>query len=147
MDIRGVYRFRSLVKQNKKAKICFVIHIAGGKKILFYNFIYFVIVKQKILNGPLITTCGRRWELAGSGCKPEYVLTRFSSCVLLRRHATTTLRRCHSASSRCCRRHSCSRSYRSCSRRSRRSRLRRSLSRLQRHLPSTFYRSVRRDYD
>ena len=34
------------MKQNKKAKICFVIHIAGEKKILFY--IYDVIVKQKI---------------------------------------------------------------------------------------------------
>ena len=53
MDIRGVYRFSSLVKQNKK--ICFVIHIAGEKKLLFY--FYFVIVKQKIKNGALITTC------------------------------------------------------------------------------------------
>ena len=52
--VRGVYRFSSLVKQNKKAKICFVIDIAGEKKLLFY--IYFVIVKQKIINGPLITT-------------------------------------------------------------------------------------------
>jgi hypothetical protein len=32
MDIRGVYGFSSLMKQNKKAKICFVIHIAGEKK-------------------------------------------------------------------------------------------------------------------
>ena len=39
------YRFSSLVKQNKKAKICFVIYIAGEKKLLFY--IYAVIVKQK----------------------------------------------------------------------------------------------------
>jgi hypothetical protein len=54
MDKRGVYRFSSLVKQNKKAKICFVIHIAGEKKILFS--VYFVIVKQKFINGPLITT-------------------------------------------------------------------------------------------
>jgi hypothetical protein len=54
MDIRGEYRFSSLVKQNKKAKICFVIHIAGEKKLLFY--IYFVIVKQVFINGPLITT-------------------------------------------------------------------------------------------
>ena len=52
--VRGGYRFSSLVKQNKKAKIFFVIHIAGEKKILFY--IYFVIVKQKFVNGPLITT-------------------------------------------------------------------------------------------
>jgi hypothetical protein len=34
------------VKQNKKAKICFVIYIAGKRKLLFY--IYDVIVKQKI---------------------------------------------------------------------------------------------------
>jgi hypothetical protein len=33
------------VKQNKKAKICFVIYIAGEKKLLFY--ICDVIVKQK----------------------------------------------------------------------------------------------------
>jgi hypothetical protein len=54
MDIRGGYRCSSLVKQNKKAKLCFVIHIAGEKKLLFY--IYFVIVKQKFINGALITT-------------------------------------------------------------------------------------------
>ncbi len=54
MDIRGGCRFSSLVKQNKKAKICFVIHIAGETKILFY--IYFVIVKQNFINGPVITT-------------------------------------------------------------------------------------------
>jgi hypothetical protein len=30
-----VYGFSSLVKQNKKAKICFVIYIAGKRKILF----------------------------------------------------------------------------------------------------------------
>ena len=53
MDIRGGCRFSSLVKQNKKAKICFVIHIAGGKLLLFY--IYFVIVKQNFINGPVIT--------------------------------------------------------------------------------------------
>ena len=41
---RGECGFSSLVKQNKKAKICFVIHIAGEKKLLFY--IYAVIVKQ-----------------------------------------------------------------------------------------------------
>jgi hypothetical protein len=44
--VRGEYRFSSLVKQNKKAKICFVIYIAGKRKLLFY--IYDVIVKQKI---------------------------------------------------------------------------------------------------
>ena len=27
--VRGVYRFSTLVKQNKKGKICFVIYIAG----------------------------------------------------------------------------------------------------------------------
>ena len=46
MDIRGEYRFSSRMKQNKKAKICFVIYIAWKKKLLFY--IYAVIVKQKI---------------------------------------------------------------------------------------------------
>jgi hypothetical protein len=54
MDIRGVYRFSSLVKQNKKAKICFVIYIAGKRKLLFY--IYDAIVKHFFINGPLITT-------------------------------------------------------------------------------------------
>jgi hypothetical protein len=54
MDTRGEYRFSSLVKQKIKGKICFVIHIAGEKKLLFY--FYFVIVKQKIKNGALITT-------------------------------------------------------------------------------------------
>jgi hypothetical protein len=43
--VRGVYRFSSLVKQNKKAKICFVIHIARERKLIFY--IYALIVKQK----------------------------------------------------------------------------------------------------
>ena len=52
MSVRGVYRFSSLVKQNKKAKICFVIHIAGEQKLLFY--IYAVIVKQNFINGALI---------------------------------------------------------------------------------------------
>ncbi len=44
--VRGVYRFSSLVKQNKKGKICFVIYIAG----FFFKkkFCYEVIVKQKI---------------------------------------------------------------------------------------------------
>ena len=65
MDIRGGYRFSSLVKQNKKAKICFVIHIAGEKKLLFY--FHFVIVKQKFINGLLTTTSTNRryttWSL------------------------------------------------------------------------------------
>jgi hypothetical protein len=43
---RAEYRFSSLMKQNKKAKICFVIYIAG---FFFLNFFcYEVIVKQKI---------------------------------------------------------------------------------------------------
>jgi hypothetical protein len=43
---RGVYGFSSLVKQNKKAEICFVIYIAGFFFLKF--FCYEVIVKQKI---------------------------------------------------------------------------------------------------
>jgi hypothetical protein len=46
MDIRGVYGFSSLVKQNKKAKNYAVFCFAGKKNLLFY--IYAVIVKQKI---------------------------------------------------------------------------------------------------
>ena len=42
------------MKQNKNAKICFVIHIAGEKKLLFY--IYAVIVKQNFINSPVTTT-------------------------------------------------------------------------------------------
>ncbi len=46
--VRGEYRVSSLVKQNKKAKICFVIYIAG----FFFNFFcYEVIVKQKSKKG------------------------------------------------------------------------------------------------
>jgi hypothetical protein len=48
--VRGVYRFSFLVKQNKKAKICFVIHIARERKLLFY--IYVVIVKQNFYKQP-----------------------------------------------------------------------------------------------
>jgi hypothetical protein len=33
--VRGVYRFSSLMKQNRKAKICFVIHIAEKKYFYF----------------------------------------------------------------------------------------------------------------
>ena len=40
--VRGEYGFSSLVKQNKKAEICFVIHIAG-----FFFFCYEVFAKQK----------------------------------------------------------------------------------------------------
>ena len=42
----GEYRFSSLLKQNKKTKICFVIYIAGFFFLKF--FCYEVIVKQKI---------------------------------------------------------------------------------------------------
>ena len=35
MDIRWVYRFSSLVKQNKKAKIA-VFYFAGKRKLVFY---------------------------------------------------------------------------------------------------------------
>jgi hypothetical protein len=35
MDIRGVYRFSSLVKQNKKAKNCAVFCFAGKRKLLY----------------------------------------------------------------------------------------------------------------
>ena len=42
------------MKQNKKAQICFVIHIAGEKKNIIY--FYFLVVKQKFKNGPVITT-------------------------------------------------------------------------------------------
>ena len=52
---RGECRFSSLVKQKIKGKICFVIHIAGEKKLLFY--IYFVIAKQIFINGGDTTTC------------------------------------------------------------------------------------------
>ena len=34
--LQGVYRFSSLVKQNKKAKICFVIYIAGERFFFLY---------------------------------------------------------------------------------------------------------------
>ena len=44
MDIRGVYGFSSLMKQNTKAKNYAVFCFAGKKKLLFY--IYDVIVKQ-----------------------------------------------------------------------------------------------------
>jgi hypothetical protein len=47
MDIRGVYRFSSLLKQNKKAKNYAVFCFAGKKNLLFY--IYTVIVKQFFL--------------------------------------------------------------------------------------------------
>jgi len=44
MDTRGGYRLSSLVKQNKKAKICAVFCFAG-KRIFFY--IYDVITSRK----------------------------------------------------------------------------------------------------
>jgi hypothetical protein len=46
MGVRGVYRFSSLVKQNKKARNYAVFCFAG---IFFFNFLcYEVIVKQNI---------------------------------------------------------------------------------------------------
>ena len=46
MRVRGEYGFSSLLKQNKKTKICFVIYIAG---FFFLNFLcYEVFAKQKI---------------------------------------------------------------------------------------------------
>jgi hypothetical protein len=36
MDIRGVYRFSSLVKQKIKGKNCVVFCFAGKRKLLFY---------------------------------------------------------------------------------------------------------------
>jgi hypothetical protein len=52
MDIRGVYGFSSLVKQNKKGKNCAVFCFAG---FFFLNFFcYEVIVKQKINKRPSI---------------------------------------------------------------------------------------------
>ena len=42
---KGEYRVSSLVKQNKKGKICFVIYIAGY--FFLKKFCYEVIVKQK----------------------------------------------------------------------------------------------------
>jgi hypothetical protein len=52
--VRGVYRFSSLVKQNKKAKICFVIHIAG----FFFkkNSVMKCLRSKKRQNAPPITT-------------------------------------------------------------------------------------------
>jgi hypothetical protein len=49
MDIRGVYRFSSLMKQNKKAKICFVIHIAGERKLFFYIYAVMMMMMSFIL--------------------------------------------------------------------------------------------------
>ena len=62
MDTRGEHRFSSLMKQKIKAKIYFVICFAGKKKLLFY--IYAVIVKQKIINGPVTTTLKHSIEIA-----------------------------------------------------------------------------------
>ena len=50
MVTRGGYRFMKLMKQNKKAKICFVILIAGEKKLLFY--FYFVDCEAQIYKRP-----------------------------------------------------------------------------------------------
>ena len=50
MDVRGEYGFSSLVKQNKQAKICFVIYIAGFFFLKF--FCYEVFAKQKKTEEP-----------------------------------------------------------------------------------------------
>ena len=52
MDIRGVYGFSSLVKQNKKGKNCAVFCFAGF--FFLKNFCYEVIVKQKFYKRPSI---------------------------------------------------------------------------------------------
>ncbi len=67
--VRGVYRFSSLVKQNKKAKICFVIYIAGERKIFFY--ICDVITSPEKEKALLITTsqvhvCARAAEFVAT---------------------------------------------------------------------------------
>ena len=53
MQVRGKYGFSSLVKQNKKAKICFVIYIAG------FFFKFFSVMKclrsKKRKKSPAIT--------------------------------------------------------------------------------------------
>jgi hypothetical protein len=60
MDIRGVYRFSSLVKQNKKAKNYAVFCFAGKRKLLFY--IYAVIVKQIFYKRSTNYYSGRRGQ-------------------------------------------------------------------------------------
>ena len=58
MRVRGEYRFSSLLKQNKKAKICFVIYIAG----FFFKIFYVMkcLRSKKRLNGADYTTKGTR---------------------------------------------------------------------------------------
>jgi len=83
MDIRGVYMFSSLMKQNKKAKICFVICFAGKKKLLFY--IYAVIVKQKIYKRSSNYYWSRRNLHAivdKASCARASVLERQSLCLV-----------------------------------------------------------------
>ena len=66
--VRGVYRFSSLVKQNKKAKICFVIFIAGES---FFFYICDVITSPEKEKALLITTfqvhvCARAAEFVAT---------------------------------------------------------------------------------
>jgi hypothetical protein len=97
MDIRGVYMFSSLMKQNKKAKICFVICFAGKKKILFY--IYAVIVKQKFYKRsskyyPLVRRAGRDHSsgISGSPWRERDIERSWSSSSALIRLASSRSR-------------------------------------------------------
>ena len=82
MDIRGVYRFSSLVKQNKKAKF-YAVFCFAGKRIFFFN-IYDVITwgEKKAL---LITIS----DVPNSGYPPRQLINpqqynfRTSSVVIL----------------------------------------------------------------
>jgi hypothetical protein len=58
--VRGECGFSSLVKQNKKAEICFVIYIAGFFFLKF--FCYEVIVKQKIYKRSSNYYWGGEWR-------------------------------------------------------------------------------------
>jgi len=58
--VRGEYGFSSLVKQNKKAEICFVIYIAGF--FLKKNSVMKCLRSKKRINGPDYTTAGTRTD-------------------------------------------------------------------------------------
>ena len=81
----GEYRFSSLLKQNKKAKICFVIYIAGFffKKISVMK----CLRSKKRKSALLITTCGvragpGRLHLNACGCERiESIAGRMSEFV------------------------------------------------------------------
>jgi hypothetical protein len=47
MDIRGVYRFSSLMKQNKKAKN-YAVFCFAGKRFFFYIYDYMGNIKKKL---------------------------------------------------------------------------------------------------